>query len=82
MTETYEIYYNKEADFLEIFFGEPTPCYAEEPEEGVFIRKDEKTNEIKSIGIIAFGKRIQILKRLLQKINKKLPSEIDISNSE
>ncbi len=38
----YDIYYNEEADFLEVFFGEPTKCYAEESEEGIFIRRDEK----------------------------------------
>ena len=81
MTDTiYEIYYDKEADFLEVFFGEPTPSYTEEPEEGVFIRKDENTNELKSIGILAFGKRAYLLKKLLQGLNKKLPNEINISD--
>ncbi|MBS3088412.1 DUF2283 domain-containing protein [Candidatus Pacearchaeota archaeon] len=81
MTDTiYEIYYDKEADFLEVFFGEPTPCYAEEPEEGVFIRKDENTNEVKSVGILSFGKRAYLLKKLLQNLNKTLPNEIDISD--
>ena len=77
--QTYDIYYDEEADFLEVFFGEPTKCYAEEPEDGVFIRKDEKTNEVKSIGIFSFGKRLQLLKKLLTHLNKKLPREIDIS---
>ena len=76
----YEIYYDKEADFLEIFFGESSHCYAEEPEDGIFIRKDKETDEVKSVGILAFGKRVQILKRLLQQLGKKLPSEIDISD--
>ncbi|MBS3077525.1 DUF2283 domain-containing protein [Candidatus Pacearchaeota archaeon] len=81
MTDTiYEIHYDKEADFLEVFFGEPTPCFTEEPEEGVFIRKDENTSEVKSVGIFAFGKRVYLLKRLLQKLDKKLPSEIDFSD--
>jgi len=30
--QTYDIYYDEEADFLEIFFGEPSEAYAEEPE--------------------------------------------------
>lgn len=75
---TYDIYYDKEGDFLEVFFGEPTKCYAEEPEEGVFIRKDQKTDEIKSIGIIAFSKRIQILKKVLNQTNIELPLEISL----
>jgi uncharacterized protein YuzE len=79
MSNTYEIHYDTEADFLEIFFGESTKCYAEEPEEGVFVRKDEKTKEVKSIGIVGFRKRVQVLKRLMEQIGKKLPREIDIS---
>jgi len=76
---TYEIYYDEIGDFLEIFFGEPTKCYAEEPEQGIFIRKDQETNEVKSIGILSFKKRgTQILTKLLLQINKKLPLHISI----
>jgi len=78
--EIYEICYDKESDFLEIFFGESSECIATELEKGVFVRKDNKTGAIKSISIIDFGKRIHILKKLLQQIGKKLPREIDISN--
>jgi len=74
---TYEIYYDEIGDFLEVFFGEPTKCYNEEPEQGIFIRKDQETDEIKSIGILSFKKRgAQILTRLLLQINKKLPLHI------
>jgi len=76
---TYEIYYDEIEDFLEIFFGQPTKCYTEEPEQGIFIRKDQETNEIKSIGILSFKKRgTQILPKLLSQINKKLPLQISI----
>ena len=76
---TYEIYYDELGDFLEIFFSEPTKCYTEEPEQGIFIRKDQKTDEIKSIGIISFKKRgTKILNELLLKINKKLPIQISV----
>ena len=76
---TYEIYYDEMGDFLEIFFSEPTKCYTEEPEQGIFIRKDQNTNEIKSIGILSFKKRgAQILTRILSQINKKLPLQISI----
>jgi len=51
------IYYDREGDFLEISVGSPVKCYAEEIEPGIFVRKDEKTNEIKSIGIIGFKER-------------------------
>lgn len=78
MTEdnTYEIYYDERADFLEVFFGEPTECGADEVEEGIFIRRDEKTNEIKSIGILSFRKRAQILKKILRRFNLRVPLEI------
>ena len=64
--KTYDIYHDEEGDFLEVFFG-------------VFIRKDVDTNEVKSIGILSFSKRMHLLKKLLSQLNKKLPREIDIS---
>lgn len=73
-----EIHYDKEGDFLEVFFGESAKCYTEEPEEGVFIRKDQETHEIKSIGILAFSKRASLLSRITQKLNKKLPLNISL----
>lgn len=75
---TYDIYYDQEADFLEILFGEPSKCSTEEIEEGVFIRRDEKTNNIKSIGILSFKKRAEILKATLQKVNVDFPLEISV----
>jgi uncharacterized protein YuzE len=73
----YEVYYDEVADFLELYFGESSECYSEEIEEGVFIRKDKKTNEIKSIEILAFKKRgAQILKKILEQINMKFPLRI------
>ena len=76
--QIYEIYYDGEADFLEVFFGEPTKAYTEEPEEGVFIRKDEIIEEIKSIGILAFKKRAKemILKRILKQLGISIPLQI------
>jgi uncharacterized protein YuzE len=77
----YSIYYDQEGDFLEITFGEPPELeYSNEIEEGVFITRDESTNEVYSIGILSFKKRVQILKRILSQFNKKLPGEIDISS--
>ena len=77
---TYDIYYDEEADFLEVFFGEPTKCLSDEPEKGVFIRRDEKTNQVKSIGIFSFSKRVEILKKILQKINLNFPLDINLSS--
>ena len=78
MVSTYEVHYDKDADFLEIFFGDPSECYAEEPEQGVFIRKDENTDEVKSIGIIGFKKRTSILQELLRKLNLAFPIEFNV----
>ena len=76
---TYEIYYDEPGDFLEIFFGEPAKCYTEESEPDIFIRKDQETDEVKSIGILSFKKRgAKILNGVLLRINKKLPIQISI----
>jgi len=80
MEESYEIHYEKESDFLEVLFGEPSKCIASEVQEGVFVRKDIKTGEIKSIGILGFKKRVQLLGEILASYNKKLPLEISASS--
>lgn len=76
----YEIHYDEDADFLEIFFGEPTPCLADEIEPDVFVRRDEKTGEIKSIMIFGFRKRgAKILREVLEKINLRLPLSVGVA---
>ena len=77
MEESYEIHYEKESDFLEVLFGEPTKCIASEVQEGVFVRKDINTNEVKSVGILGFKKRVQLFKKILASLDKKLPLEIN-----
>lgn len=54
MKEPMRVYYDEKGDFLEISIGMPTRCYAIEVEQGVFLRKDEKTEEVKSTGILGF----------------------------
>lgn len=71
------VHYDEEGDFLEIGVGKPTKCYAEEVKPGVFIRIDEKSEEVKSIGILSFKKRTNGLKD----INFKLPVDINFSKS-
>ncbi|MBU2615487.1 MAG: DUF2283 domain-containing protein [Nanoarchaeota archaeon] len=51
------LYYDEDGDFLEISVGEPSECYAEEIEPGIFLRLDKKTGEIKSISVLDFRKR-------------------------
>ena len=69
------IHYDEEGDFLEIGVGKPSGCYAEEVKPGVFVRIDEKTNEIKSIGILSFKKRTNGIKD----IELNIPLQIDFS---
>ena len=80
MTEnTYEIFYDEDADFLEVFFGKSSKCYADEIEKGIFIRKDQKTHEIKSVEILSFKKRgTRIFKEILERINMRFPLEINV----
>ena len=60
---TYDIYYDKEADFLEIFFGKPSKSHAEEIEEGVFVRRDENTNEtVILLENLATGQREDVMR--------------------
>ena len=76
---TYEIYYDEEADFLEVFFGSPSESATEEVKEGIFIRKDKKTKEVKSIAILSFKRRgSQIPNRILSQFNKRLPIQISV----
>ncbi len=78
--QIYGIYYDEDGDFLEITFGEPPEVeYTNEIEEGVFITRNESNEEVYSIGLLSFKKRVAILNRILSKFNKKLPREIDFS---
>ena len=77
---TYEIYYDKEGDFLEVSFEEPAKEGAtEEVEEGIFITRDTETGRITDIGILDFKKRVYVLTKTLKKFNMELPLKIDVS---
>ncbi|MBI2657137.1 hypothetical protein HYX08_00410 [Candidatus Woesearchaeota archaeon] len=69
------VYYDEEGDFLEISAGKPSKCIASELGNGVFIRKDEKSEEVKSIGILNFKKRTKDLKD----IKVEIPVEVNFS---
>ncbi len=82
MKEAIDIYYDEEGDYLEISFGAPPEKeYTEQLDSEVLITRDENTNEVKSIGIIAFKKRVNILKEILKKLNLSMPLEVSISES-
>ncbi len=70
-----KVYYDEDGDFLEIFAGEPAPATAEEIKPGIFIRKDNKTDEVKSIGIFNFKKRAS----KLHKVQVDLPLHFEIT---
>lgn len=69
------VYYDEEGDFLEISVGKPSKCYASELGQGVFLRIDEKSEEVKSIGILGFKKRTKYLKD----IKLDIPVEVNFS---
>ncbi len=76
MKDNMRVHYDWESDFLEISIGKTTECYAEEIEPGLFLRKDEKTNEIKSIGILGFKER----SKNLNDIDLMLPIKITLTS--
>ena len=66
--KTFDVYYDEEADFLEVSFGEPArEGTTEEIEPGIFITRDIGSNKITDIGIVNFKKRVEILKKILNK---------------
>ena len=69
------VYYDEEGDFLEISIGKPTKSYAEELKPGIFLRFDDKTEQVKSVGILNFKKRAKDLKD----IKLELPVEVNFS---
>ena len=60
---------------MEISVGKPSKCIATELGQGVFIRKDEKSDEVKSIGILGFKKRTKDLKD----VKLDIPVEVNFS---
>ena len=66
------IYYDDEADYLEIFIGEPGANYGEEVESGITLFKDEKTNEVVGLGIFSFRRRAGKLQDFLEGIASEL----------
>jgi len=82
MKNIMRIHYDEKGDFLEIGVGKPSEGYAEEVKPGVFIRIDEKTKEVKSLGILSFKKRANEIKDikldLLLKVNFSMPKNLSI----
>ncbi len=51
------LYYDSEADYLEIRFGELKPSYFEDIGDDVFERRDEKTSKVTGYAIYNARKR-------------------------
>ena len=51
------VYYDQEADFLEINLGNFPDSYVKDIGEGIFERIDENTRKVIGIGIFSFKKR-------------------------
>lgn len=62
-----EIYYDEEADYLEIFFGEPRADYGEDISDDVVVFRYEDNNELYGLGIFNFKKRAKNLQEVLSK---------------
>ena len=75
MKKNLSVYYDEEADLLEIRIGEPTESYFEDIDDDIFERRDEKTNELKGFAIFNFKKRASSFKN----VNLPLPADIRIS---
>ena len=74
MKQNLEIYYDKEADILEITIGKPSSCVFDEVDEGIFEAHDIETNELKGYKIFDFLKRGG-----MKDIKIPLPANISIS---
>jgi len=80
--KTYDVYYDEEADFLEVSFEEPAKLgTTEEIQEGVFVTRDVDTKRIANVGILSFKKRADLLKKILSSLNKNLPIEISVPSN-
>ena len=76
MKESMRVYYDEAGDFLEISIGKHTKSYAEEVKPGIFLRFDDKTEQVKSVGILNFKSRAKNLKD----IKLELPVEVNFSS--
>ena len=68
MTKNMEIRYDEEADYLEIFVGEPREDYGEHISEDIVIFKYEDNDQLYGVGIFNFKKRAANLSDVLSKL--------------
>ena len=68
MAKNMEMHYDEEADYLEIFVGEPREDYGDHISEDIVIFKYEDNDQLYGIGIFNFKKRASDLKDVLSKL--------------
>ncbi len=78
MSQNLELYYDAEADILEITIGEPSACYFDEVDNDLFEAHDENTNQLKGYKIFNFLKRGGF--KDLKKIRINLPAGVEIKD--
>lgn len=71
------LYYDTEADILELIIGEPSSCVFEEIDDDLFEARDEKTNELKGYKIFNLNKRKE---NLMKSVKISLPANVSISS--
>jgi len=64
MNQKMHIYYDKEADYLEIRFGEPTDSTYSKIGQDTFVRIDKKTGEVRGYAIYNVQKGTGALKSI------------------
>ena len=74
-----ELYYDIEADILEIIIGEPSSCYFDEVSDDIFEAHDEVNGELKGYKIFNFLKKGGF--KDLKKIRILLPAGVDIKSN-
>ncbi len=80
-SQTCEIYYDNEGDFIEVSFGDSAKeGTTDEIEPGIFITRDIETKRITDIGILDFKKRVEILNKILMRYNIKIPLKIGLED--
>jgi len=79
MKKNLEIYYDKDADILELQIGEPTECYYDEVDNDLFEGHDKKTGELKGYKIFNISKRPSL--EGLKKIKIHLPANVEITSA-
>ena len=68
MAKNMKMHYDEEADYLEIFVGEPREDYGEHISKDIVIFKYEDNDQLYGVGIFNFKKRAANLNDVLSKL--------------